>query len=111
MSDRDKLMQNGIRLSVEFTNYGNLVRFQTATRDQLIEVGFAKPYMFEQMGNQKTRRGATENGDTFWLQRTAAGFRLELWLCHEPQKPFGSGKRSPETTDISGILELIGGAS
>ena len=106
-----ELMQNGIRFSVNVCAWGIAVEFQTATRDQLIGAGFAKPYMFEQMCSQKTRRGPTENGDTFKLQRRAKGFQLDLWLGHKPTKPFGSGARSPETTDISGILARIGGGT
>lgn len=111
MSGQHELIQNGIRFSVNVVPWGTIVEFQTATRDQLIEAGFANPYMFEQMGSQKTRRGPTENGDTFKLQRRTKGFQLDLWLRHEPTKPFGSGVRSLETTDISEILARIGGVS
>ena len=103
-------IRNGIRLSVERFHTGIAVRFHTATRERLIDAGFAAPYMFEQMGDRKTRHGTTEYGDVFNLQRRATGFSLELLLYDEPRKPHGSGKRSPENTDISGILELIGGA-
>ncbi len=95
-------------LEIEFrTYYDGAVYVETvATRDQLINSGFAAQYMFNQLGDKNTRSGPTEYGDSFTLERRGYG-RYKLLLRHRPdaQNPYGMANIDPYETDISAILK------
>ena len=93
---------------------GDLICFPPLPRNGPTWSGLAADYMFEQMGEQKSRRGSTEHGDKFSLVRKSGDrFALSLWLYKEAEIPFEMRSADPYQTDISDILALVqaGGAS
>ena len=102
---------NCVSLDIKFSQslYGDAVYVDTVgTRDELIESNLAADYMFDQLGDGNTRKGSTEYGDRFNLERRANGlFNLSLSLRTEAKHPYGMGKIDPYETDITDILNQI----
>lgn len=101
-------------VEIEWNKYpwGYAMYFPPLPRTGLISNGLAADYMFEQMGEQNSRVGPTEHGDKFRLVRKSCDrFVLTLYLYREAKNTFQMRAVDPYQTDISDILERLGGAS
>ncbi len=98
-----------MKLEIIKYRYGGPVIVKTiGTREQLIQSGLAADYMFGQLGNQNSRKGPTEYGDRFRLDRRAKSkFSFSLRLLPTAEIPIRMATADPYTTDIGHILERI----